>query len=50
MLGQGTGEKTVPVGGVFPDGATLKDWYSGATGTVRDRARLTPGQEYVGRP
>jgi alpha-amylase len=43
-MGQGTGAKTVPVGGVFADGVTLRDWYSGATGTVQNGAvTLTTG-------
>ena len=33
-LDQGTGAKAVPVAGVFADGTVLRDWYSGATGTV----------------
>jgi alpha-amylase len=41
-LGQGEGEKNIPVFGVFPEGTELVDWYSRATGTVRDgRISLT---------
>jgi len=47
-MGQGTGAKTVPVGGVFADGVTLRDWYSGATGTVQNGAvTLTTGYGLV---
>jgi alpha-amylase len=34
-MGQGEGAKTVPVFGVFPEGARLVDAYSGVEGTVR---------------
>jgi alpha-amylase len=37
-MGQGTGAKTIPVFGVFPDGAELVDEYSGERGTVRNGA------------
>jgi alpha-amylase len=37
-LDEGTGAKTVPVGGVFPDGTVLVDSYSGARGSVRNGA------------
>ncbi|MEQ8530600.1 MAG: alpha-amylase, partial [Imperialibacter sp.] len=30
------GEKLIPVGGVFPDGTQLKDYYSGQTGEVKN--------------
>jgi alpha-amylase len=47
-MGQGTGAKTVPVGGLFPDGAIVKDWYSGVTGTVQNGAvTLTTGSGLV---
>jgi alpha-amylase len=47
-MAQGTAAKTVPVGGVFPDGSTVKDWYSGVTGTVRGGAvTLTSGYGLV---
>lgn len=47
-MGLGTGAKTVPVGGVFPDGMPVKDWYSGVTGTVQDGAvTLTTGYGLV---
>jgi alpha-amylase len=35
-MDQGEGAKTIPVFGVFPEGAALLDAYSGATGTVTD--------------
>jgi alpha-amylase len=35
-LDQGNGAKTIPVAGVFPDGAALTDAYSGVRATVRD--------------
>lgn len=37
-LNQREGAKTIPVFGVFPDGARLEDAYSGTVGTVRDGA------------
>ncbi|MDH5197736.1 MAG: alpha-amylase, partial [Gemmatimonadota bacterium] len=37
-MGQGDGAKTIPVFGVFPEGAELLDAYSGTTGTVTDGA------------
>jgi alpha-amylase len=41
-MGAGEGAKTIPVFGVFPDGAALIDSYSGVTGTVaNDRITLT---------
>jgi alpha-amylase len=41
-MDQGTGMKTIPVLGVFPDGTELEDAYSGARGTVRNgRIALT---------
>ena len=35
-MDQGTGEKTIPVFGLFADGTVLRDGYSGASGMVRD--------------
>ena len=35
-MDQGTGARTIPVFGVFADGARLVDGYSGARGTVRN--------------
>jgi alpha-amylase len=47
-MGLGTGAKTVPVGGVFPDGMSVKDWYSGVTGIVQNGAvTLTTGYGLV---
>jgi alpha-amylase len=41
-MDQGEGEKTIPVFGLFPQGAELVDAYSGATATVADGSvRLT---------
>ena len=41
-MDQGTGAKTIPVFGVFPEGSTLVDGYSGMTGTVTNgRISLT---------
>lgn len=37
-MDQGTGAKTIPIFGQFPDGTELVDGYSGARGTVRDGA------------
>jgi alpha-amylase len=37
-MDQGEGAKTIPVFGVFPEGAELVDAYSGARGTVRNGA------------
>jgi alpha-amylase len=37
-MDQRRGPKTIPVFGVFPDGAELADAYSGVTGTVRNGA------------
>jgi alpha-amylase len=37
-MDQGDGEKTIPVFGLFPDGAALVDAYSGASATVTDGA------------
>ena len=40
-LGQAAGAKTIPVGGVFPDGTVLLDAYSGVQATVaNDRVTL----------
>jgi len=33
-MGQGTGARTIPLFGTFPDGTVLRDAYSGAQGTV----------------
>ncbi|MDX2192409.1 MAG: alpha-amylase family glycosyl hydrolase [Gemmatimonadales bacterium] len=47
-LDQPEGAKVVPVFGVFPDGTTLEDAYSGATGTVRGGViRLPSGASTV---
>jgi alpha-amylase len=47
-MGQGTGARTIQLAGEFPDGTVLRDWYSGATGTVRDGAiTLTAGSGLV---
>ncbi len=35
-MGQGTGPKTIPVSGQFPDGSRVVDAYSGVRGTVRE--------------
>jgi alpha-amylase len=35
-MDQGEAAKTIPVSGVFPDGARLQDAYSGLSGTVRE--------------
>lgn len=41
-LDQGEGEKTIPLGGTFPEGTVLTDAYSGATAAVSgDRVTLT---------
>ena len=37
-MDQGTGEKRIPVLGVFPDGTELVDAYSGVAGTVKNGA------------
>jgi alpha-amylase len=37
-MDQGEGAKSIPVFGVFPDGAELVDSYSDASGTVRNGA------------
>jgi len=40
-LDQGPGEKTIPLGGLFPDGSVLVDGYSGVEATAaRDRVTL----------
>jgi alpha-amylase len=40
-LDQGSGEKSLPVGGLFPDGTVVVDAYSGVETTVRgDRVTL----------
>ncbi|MEP7325441.1 MAG: alpha-amylase family glycosyl hydrolase [Gemmatimonadota bacterium] len=47
-LDQPLGAKTIPVFGVFPDGASLKDAYSGVRGTVEGgRISLTTGFNLV---
>jgi len=47
-MDQGDGAKTIPVFGVFPDGAELVDAYSGMRGTVRnDTVSLAPGPGLV---
>ena len=47
-MDQGTGAKSVPVFGVFPDGSELRDAYSGVKGTVREgRISLTTASGLV---
>jgi alpha-amylase len=47
-MGLGTGPRTIPVSGVFPDGAELVDDYSGVTGTVNDGSvSLASGADLV---
>jgi alpha-amylase len=47
-MGQGEGARTIPVFGVFPDGTTLLDTYSGETGTVANgRISLRTGSALV---
>jgi hypothetical protein len=47
-MDQGEGAKTIPVFGVFPDGAGVADAYSGVSGTVRNGAvSLTTGSGLV---
>ena len=47
-MGQGEGARTVPVFGVFPDGAELVDEYSGVTGIVAAGAvSLSSGSDLV---
>jgi hypothetical protein len=47
-LDQGTGARTIPVFGTFPDGTELLDDYSGVRGTVLDgKLRLASGSDVV---
>ena len=47
-MDQGQGEKTIPVFGLFPEGAELVDAYSGTTATVEDGSvRLTTAADLV---
>jgi alpha-amylase len=47
-MDQGQGEKTVPVFGLFPEGAEVVDAYSGTAATVRDGAvKLTTPSDLV---
>jgi hypothetical protein len=47
-MDQPRGRKTIPVGGVFPEGVAVVDGYSGARGTVRGgRITLTTPYDMV---
>jgi alpha-amylase len=47
-MDQGTGARTIPVFGVFPDGTELVDGYSGEKGTVvKGKISLVSGSELV---
>jgi alpha-amylase len=47
-MGQGEGAKSIPVFGVFPEGAELVDGYSGVTGNVRGgKISITTGSGLV---
>jgi alpha-amylase len=47
-MDQGEGVKTIPVFGVFPEGAEVVDGYSGVAGRVRDgKISITTGSGLV---
>jgi alpha-amylase len=47
-MDQGTGARTIPVFGVFPDGTELMDGYSGQKGTVvKGKISLASGSALV---